>query len=103
MRIDIDVALAALDECGGGSGIGVAQYLHDLQIRGPRNSACDCPVAKFLRRRTFGGAISVTPVAVRNIYFYTHSDPVYYYHPAGVAEFIEMHDDGLFPDLVSES
>jgi len=69
----------------------VADHLRQAGIKGKRQSAHQCPVARFLSEKT-GQEVSVCAFDLGNTnYFYAT--------PPAVAEFIRLFDAGNFPDL----
>jgi hypothetical protein len=101
-----------LDELGAGlTADSVAQRLRDAGIKGRRNRAEDCPVARYLQQRTGHQGLCVSQSGVHTSVACTTCPPENECMqfssalpgttmPAPVGEFIQRFDRGGFPDLV---
>ena len=93
--MDLKAALDAL----GSTKDAIARTLRDKGIKGERRSACNCPIAQYLRTCGWSGWSRVE-VSGRGVSAYDDlAPPVRVSLPAAVFSFVLAFDGGCYPEL----
>jgi len=91
---------AALEELGNLSTEEIAYLFESIDIKGPKDNPCLCPLARYLGIKLDNNHISVGSHSVNNFLSRTVEQ---FIMPLTVREFVLRFDNGEFPELEDES